>query len=52
MQKSYGIKGKICVNTFWYTSQYFKLDPNILEKMLTKPMGFLYAGEHERQSDL
>ena len=58
LQKSYGIKGTIFqkayfVNTFlfsklWYTAQCFKLDPKILEKMLSKAMGFIYAGENER----
>ena len=32
----------------WYLAQCFSLEKKILEKMLSKALGFIYAGENER----
>ena len=58
LNKSHGIKGTIIqkvyfVNTYlfskvWYLGQCFDLEKKMLEKLLSKAMNFIYAGENER----
>ena len=58
LQKSYGVVGTIFqkvyfVNTYlfskiWYLAQCFKLDNKMLDKILSKALDFIYAGENER----
>ena len=55
---SWGIKGTILqkvyfVNTFllsklWYTAQSFKINVKILNKILSKSLDFIFAGENEK----
>ena len=56
--KAYGIRGNIFqkayfVNTYlfpklWFTAQFCKLDNNIIKKILSKALAFIYAGENEK----
>ena len=58
LQRAYVVRGTILqkvyyVNTYllsklWYTSQAFKLDEKIINKMLSKALDFIYSGENER----
>ena len=58
LQRAYGVRGTIFqkvyyVNTYlfsklWFTSQVFKLDEKIINKMLSKALDFIYSGENER----
>ena len=58
LSKSFGIQGTVfqktyMVNTYlfskiWYLSQVFKMDVKVINKLLSKAMQFIYAGENER----
>ena len=53
LQRAYGVRGTIFqkvyyVNTYlfsklWFTSQVFKLDEKIINKMLSKALNFIYS---------
>ena len=58
LQKAYGMRGTVLqkayyVNTYlfsklWFTSQFCKIDQQILKNILSRAMKFIYAGENER----
>ena len=58
LNKAYGIRGTVFqkayfVNTYlfskiWFTSQFISLDEQILNKILSKAIEFIYAGENEK----
>ena len=59
LHNAYGIRGNIFLKTYivnaylfpkiWFTAQFCKLDGNIIKKILSKALAFIYAGENEKQ---